>query len=270
MNLEAQYKKFYKIIQTLPEGPLFSKLEINPTELCNRTCSFCPRGQGYPNKNEHISLEVIDKIYKDLKELNYQGLIEICGSGEPLLSKNLLPLVKKLKEFNLLITSNGDRLTTDKILELNENGVDYFIVSLYDGEEQISEFKEKFSKANIDENKFWLRKSWFEHTHFNNRAGSIEEFEKKLETQPCNILHYQLDVTINGNVEFCCHTAWKNDYYHGNILSSSLKKIWYGKKMHGYRKMLEKGRKHAPCKSCSVGGTRYGEEFVNKWNELKN
>ena len=69
MKLEDHYKEYYSIIQTLPEGPLFCKLEINPTELCNRTCSFCPRGQGYPNKNEHISLEVIDKIFKDLKEL---------------------------------------------------------------------------------------------------------------------------------------------------------------------------------------------------------
>lgn len=268
MNLENIYKTFYKVLQTLPDGPLFSKLEINPTELCNRTCSFCPRGQGYPNKNEHISLEVINKIHDDLKELEYKGLIEICGSGEPLLSKNLLPLINKLKEFNLLMTTNGDRLTVKKIKELHKNGVNYFIVSLYDGEEQISDFKDKFLKANISTDNYWLRKSWVEHDHFNNRAGSIGDYNKMLETTPCNILHYQLDVTINGNVEFCCHTAWKNDHYHGNILSSSLKEIWYGKKMQMYRKLLEKGRKHKPCKSCSVGGTRYGQEFVEKWNEV--
>ena len=38
--------------------------------------------------------------------------------------------------------------------------------------------------------------------------------------------------------------------------------------MQTYRKLLEKGRKHKPCKSCSVGGTRYGQEFVKKWNEV--
>jgi len=184
------------------------------------------------------------------------------------LSKNLLPLVNKLKEFNLLIVTNGDRLTVKKIEELNASGIDFFIVSLYDGKEQIKDFENRFSKAKIPINRYWLRKSWFEHDHFNNRAGSVDNFNKKLETSPCNILHYQLDVTINGNVEFCCHTAWKNDYYHGNILSSSLKKIWYGKKMQRYRKLLEKGRKHKPCSSCSVGGTRYGKEFVTKWNEI--
>ena len=49
-----------------------STLEINPTELCNRTCSFCPRGDWYPNKNEHLSIDDTYLIKKRLDEFEYQ------------------------------------------------------------------------------------------------------------------------------------------------------------------------------------------------------
>ena len=53
------------VLQELESGPLFSWVDINPTELCNRTCSFCPRGIDYPNQNLHITEEVIEKAKKD-------------------------------------------------------------------------------------------------------------------------------------------------------------------------------------------------------------
>ena len=34
-------------------------VEINPTELCNRRCSFCPRSDPsvYPNRSLHMSIQ---------------------------------------------------------------------------------------------------------------------------------------------------------------------------------------------------------------------
>ena len=47
-------------------------MEINPTELCNRKCSFCPRGDWYPNKNLHLTIENHLKSYTIyLRVLNY-------------------------------------------------------------------------------------------------------------------------------------------------------------------------------------------------------
>ena len=55
---------------TLPDGsPAFSEVEFNITGLCNRVCVFCPRVDPdvFPNINEHISLELYNKILADLK-----------------------------------------------------------------------------------------------------------------------------------------------------------------------------------------------------------
>ena len=43
-------------------------ITINPTELCNRTCHFCPRSNPkvYPNQNLHISEDTIRKLDKDV------------------------------------------------------------------------------------------------------------------------------------------------------------------------------------------------------------
>ena len=44
-------------------GPMASlvSVELNVTELCNRRCVFCPRGdrQTYPNRNLIMPLEVL-------------------------------------------------------------------------------------------------------------------------------------------------------------------------------------------------------------------
>ena len=60
------------VLQDFDGLTLFSWLDINPTELCNRTCSFCPRGIDYPNQNLHISPEVIEKLGSDLEKLDFK------------------------------------------------------------------------------------------------------------------------------------------------------------------------------------------------------
>ncbi len=68
-------------------------IELNPTELCNLTCSFCPRSQDYPNQNLHMSLETIDVVVQHIKELdkandtNQEVIVSNTGRGEPSLHK---------------------------------------------------------------------------------------------------------------------------------------------------------------------------------------
>ena len=41
--------------------PLFSFVELNINEICNRTCPFCPRAnpKQYPNQNIHMDIQNI-------------------------------------------------------------------------------------------------------------------------------------------------------------------------------------------------------------------
>ena len=89
-NIERR-RKLVNEVQIIDNKPLFSSLDINITELCNRKCVFCPRvnENEYPNQNLNIDLGLINKISEELINLNYQGEIVISGFGEPTLNKDL-------------------------------------------------------------------------------------------------------------------------------------------------------------------------------------
>ena len=80
--------------------PVFSLVEFNITELCNRTCSFCPRvdPKVYPNRNKHISTELYEKIMIELSEFSYNGNILFSAFSEPLLHKQLETLIQLSKK----------------------------------------------------------------------------------------------------------------------------------------------------------------------------
>ena len=69
------------VVQYYGEVPLFSWVDINPVELCNRTCFFCPRGHDYPNTNEHMDISVSIKIAEELKK----ELIQNCNMAVQLI-----------------------------------------------------------------------------------------------------------------------------------------------------------------------------------------
>ena len=82
--------------------PLSSLLtvEINTTELCNRTCVFCPRHDRsvYPNRNLNMSLKTAEEIANNLLIDNYKGKISYSGFSENLLNKNFAGIIKIFKD----------------------------------------------------------------------------------------------------------------------------------------------------------------------------
>ena len=79
-----------------PDGsPFFTWVEFSITDLCNRTCVFCPRFDPnvYPNNNEEISLGLYEKIMSELSYYDWEGGIIFSAFGEPFLHNNLLELV---------------------------------------------------------------------------------------------------------------------------------------------------------------------------------
>ena len=62
-------------------------IEINPTELCNRKCSFCARSEDYPNQNLNLDLRGAIIIRKRLEEMDWRGSLKLTGQGEPTLNK---------------------------------------------------------------------------------------------------------------------------------------------------------------------------------------
>jgi 2-iminoacetate synthase ThiH len=74
-------------------SPLDSILtvEINTTELCNRTCVFCPRHDPkvFPNRNLHLTVKGATTIAEELADNSFRGKISFSGFGENLLKSRL-------------------------------------------------------------------------------------------------------------------------------------------------------------------------------------
>ena len=78
--------------------PLPSWIELSLIDVCNRSCSFCPKSDENiaPDTFQKAERVLIDKLYMDLKNINYNGAFTLCGYGEPLLYTDLEYLVKSL------------------------------------------------------------------------------------------------------------------------------------------------------------------------------
>jgi len=255
--------------------PLFSWIDLNPTELCNRTCDFCPRVDSslYPNQNLNISLDLCKKINNELKELNYRGGMVLSGYGEPMLHPELIEMVRILgDEVHLEIVTNGDKLTTEIVQELFKSGLNVMVVSMYDGPHQVDAFKKIFIDANVQEDSYILRDRWYAveedyGVKLTNRAGvALGGNQSEVDSyRPCNYPSYSMMLDWNGDVMLCVQD-WNKKIKMGNFASNSLLNIWQSSGFKKYRNMLGKGhRALAPCNQCNTNGTLHGNDHVAAW-----
>jgi len=251
------------------------QVELNSTELCNRTCWFCPRANAevYPNRNLNMSPGLAQKVAKDLAEFGYRGRISLSGFGEPLLNKNLAEIISALRTHlpkNTIDTnSNGDRLTVERIAALFEAGITFIYVNLYDSSDQEAPIRAQFEEAGIPQDKFKIRPHWDSEEDdwgliLNNRSGMIVDPENGLEIpkeplkRPCYYPFSRLLIDWNGDVPLCSND-WGRKRIVGNVGFESVKDIWMSDGMAEARKELMcSDRSSAPCNKCSVNGILTG------------
>jgi len=270
------------LIKYLKRGHLlFTRLEFSITDLCNRVCEFCPRAdpEVYPNNNEEISLELYEKIMKDLASINWKGGIVFSGFGEPMLHTNVLGLIKLTKQYLpdsiLDIVTNGDQLKPKKVTSLFKAGLNVLKISLYDGPEQIEIFENMRKKIGVDKKNFILRHRYDKEENygiiFSNRAGNalLEGQEVKLLPlkSNCYFTFYKLMIDFDGRVLLCSHD-WNKKLSPGSLKDMSVYEVWTSPVMQNVRKMLSnQNRNFSPCKSCYVTGTLNGGEAFNRWSK---
>lgn len=266
--------------------PVFSIIEFNITGSCNRSCGFCPvsNPEVYTKTNDGLSVELFEKITKDLQEINYAGKILFSAFSEPLLHKKVEELIatakKNLPNARLEMVSNGDLLTTKKLHKLFEAGLDTINISMYDGAHQIEHFTNMRLKANVGEDGVVLRRRYFENGNYgitiSNRAGLVDSNEYRDENeesinelplkQVCYYPFYMILVDYNGDVLLCPHD-WTKTLKFGNLKEKKLFDVWRGKALNGIRQRLSHcDRNFGACKSCDVLGTVIGKESFDAWN----
>ena len=261
-----------------PNDPMASILtvEVNTTELCNRTCVFCPRHDPkvYPNRNLHMTVKGATAIADQLSKIGYRGKISLSGFGENLLNPEFKRIVSTFKQrlprATVECNTNGDRLTKEVVEDLFIRRLDFLYINLYDGPEQLDKFEPML--VDIDRDKVKYRAHYNEDDYglfINNRSGTIdwlnidEEDITKLQGKKCHYPFYKMFVDWNGDVLFCSND-WGKEHVVGNILQQDLRDVWLGKEMRKIRNRLAKGdRTNSPCDKCSVNGTLFGEKSFN-------
>ncbi len=281
-----QESKHFDSVDTTSLLSSILTVELNITELCNRTCIFCPRHDSkvYPNRNLNMSVETAEIIAKNLSNFNYKGKISYSGYSENFLNKKFVDIISVMRKYltdNLFeCNTNGDFLKKESIGEFFESGLDLLYINLYDGIEQKEKFEDIMS--DIDDSKYKYRAHYSQDDYglfINNRGGNItwlgfdESDIESLKGKPCYYPFYKMFVDWDGNVLFCSND-WGKEIVVGNLVKDTLYNVWFSDKMYDIRKKLSVGdRSHSPCNKCSVNGQIFGKksfDIINEYYERSN
>ena len=258
--------------------PLPTWIELSLIDVCNRSCSFCPKSDDKvaPDTYQKMSKNLINKLHDDLKKMKFKGSLALCGYGEPLLHKDIEYIVDKLSRVaDIEIVTNGDPLNQKMIKKLYNANAARLLISMYDGPEQIQKFKDMIKQSGVPEEFVILRDRWYTKTEnfgvkLTNRAGTIKtgnQIGNDVHTT-CYYPSYQFLVDWNGDV-FLCPQDWQRRQTMGNMMQEEIFDIWTSKIMKKYRIDLLKGkRSNNPCNSCNAQGTLLGVNHAQKWKEI--
>ena len=259
--------------------PIPSWIELSLIDVCNRKCSFCPKADDTvaPDTYQKMTMPLIDKLVKELREIKYQGSVVLCGYGEPMLHKDVYEISRKLSEVSFVeIVTNGDTLTK-KIKELYNANVNKVLVSLYDGPEQVEKFKKMSDEAQVPNDFVILRHRWHDENQdfglkLTNRAGTIK-VGKQYDVDNfsfCYYPSYSFLIDWNGDI-FLCPQDWQRRRAMGNMMLENIFDIWTGKIITNYRKNLLKGKRcNSPCSECNAEGTVLGKNNALEWKKIYN
>ena len=258
---------------TNPELLGLTTVEINPTELCNRTCSFCPRSNPaiYPNRNLHMTTETAEKLVASLNDSKYDGEIHITGFGEPMLNPNILKIIKICSIFHTQLITNGDRLMEDNpsVEDLAEAGLQTLIVDCYDGDKQVQAVSKRLQSSTINarvRDHYDDGSNRYTEYNYTNRGGMM--YETRAPNKPCHLPAYKAFVDFNGAVRLCCND-WQRNHNFGNIQTQSFTSIWNSTKMSRVRHLVNTSNRRLvnPCKNCDINGTLLGKDSSEIWKK---
>ena len=266
------------VLSTYNGFPIPSWIELSIIDVCNRSCSFCPKSDPKiaPDTYQRMKINLINKLTEELKEIGYKGSVTLCGYGEPMLHKEINLISKKLSEAAFVeIVTNGDTLKPKKIRELYANNVNKLLISMYDGTHQIKKYNEMIKQSQVPNDFVILRDRWYDATKdyglkLTNRTGTINigKQEEIGKYKKCFYPSYQFLIDWNGDV-FLCPQDWQRRIAMGNMMQEHIFDIWTNNIMTKFRKNLLNGeRKDNPCSSCNAEGTILGKNHAKKWREV--
>lgn len=271
-------------MKEIQQDPPFS-VQIELTEGCNLFCKFCGiRGiRKKPNEFKFMSLDMSERIAKQISMAKWKSRIEFAMHGEPTLNPKYLKIIKifrnHLPQNQLTLLTNGAGLVRsprEKINELFFNGIN--IIGIDDYKHNPFSKKIKFQvegeeypgcesphkKFKITTKKVIYIKDIQDaesggHSILNNHCGCASPQLLSPMKKRCAKPFRELSIRWDGKIAICCND-WRGHYYCGEVQEEShLEDIWDGKEFNIARKLLyHRNRNFIPCKYCDALSYRIG------------
>jgi radical SAM protein with 4Fe4S-binding SPASM domain len=177
-------------------------LMIDPTNLCNFRCSFCPTGEksllGEYNRPKGVmSFELFEKILNQVNEYQKNTVHKIKSlllykDGEPLLNKKLPEMITLAKKLNIakhiLVTTNASFLDEEYSEKLLNSGLDFLRVSVQSLTQEsfakVTRTKLNYEKIKLNVKKFYeLKNKMKKNTQLIISYVDAENFDEKMKNK---------------------------------------------------------------------------------------
>ncbi len=252
---------YVNIVSHNKEIQLFKLIELETINRCNSVCHFCAANANAPQRpKKYMSDELLYKIVKELKEMNYKGQINMYSANEPFLDSNIIERVKYVKtnlpEAKLNVTTNGTMLTLKKLLDIIDY-LDELVVNNYSTERKLHDNLDeivKYCKAHPEKDyqeKISIRIRRIDEK-LAARAGAVPNRKKILELHghSCAFPFQVMIISPDGKVRLCSSDVW-GECILGDVSVESLVDVWYGEKVNSIREKLYGGRQNFElCSKC--------------------
>lgn len=245
---------------------IFDTIAIETCEYCNRRCPFCPNSLYSVGKNL-MPEKLFKNLILQLKKINYSGTIIYNQYNEPLWDKRLERFMNftrsKLPNAFQIISSNGDYLNYDRWISLRKSGLNYAIVSQYDGKinKNIKELLEKLPKS---ERKALVVRKRGSFNLDSTRCGlvNLNKRVKQPLKENCFRPFSQIVVRHSGLAVLCCED-YLSKVVIGDTAKEEIMDIWNSEKFNKIRRNLINERRKGICSKCNTG-YKYSVESC-KW-----
>ena len=272
--------------------PLFTPylVFLDPSDICNAKCSWCPTGSGEAlkyKKPQIMDFDLYQKIIDDLCDMPEQiKTLRLYAHGEPLLNPKFPEMVLYAKESGRFgqvdTTTNGSLLRPTLNNQIIKAGLDKVFVSVpavytpayvknvkhfYDNSRDKCQVYVKTIGDNMNEEarvRFWKDfgdisdRIFIEHLiNCWPNFGSAEDpavgiyGNEITDVSICAYLFYSLAINSDGSVS-ACFLDYPHKMILGNLNNESFKSIWNGQQLKDLRIMHLKGErhKHPFCSNC--------------------
>ncbi len=226
-----------------------TNIDIEINSKCTRRCYYCPRPI---DESEILSADIFYSIIDQLRVCGYKGKISPISFNEPLtddrLNTFLEYVIRQLPDSEIVLNTNGDLLTREKVEEFYKIGVSSIVVSLHDPlsaeqERRLREFEQEFDKVKLVDRRDGYRK----HPLFS-RGGKVV-FENSISTTSC-IYTTNMVIRATGDVTLCCEDIGA-EYKFGNVYDQGVREIWQSPRFRQTRKEIQRGSFGLPiCDVC--------------------